>query len=1388
MENYKMKKILRILFIEDSEDDALLLLHHIKKGGYRVDYELIQTLVQLKAALLEKKWDIIISDYAMPHFNGLRALTYLTETGLDIPFIVVSGTIGEEVAVNMMKAGANDYLMKDNLMRLLPAIERELRDWESRAERRLLKQKQKQLEEERLSNMRYFESMDKINLTILGTNDLEQLMRDVLKTMMLVFDCDRSWLFYPCDPEATSFIVPMEITKPEYPGAGILNEEVPMPKDMAQNLREALESSDPVTYMVGSEKPVNKVSAEQFGVKSMIMVPLYPKTGKPWMLGMHQCSHKRIWTTEEKRLLQETGRRLSDALTGMLIHRDLRKREAENRAIVDAVPDLLFRVNRDGIITDFRKPEHMDLYVESDQFLGRSIGDVLPVNVSDATYPAIEKALKTDEVVTFEYDLKLKEQSQNYEGRMIAFSKDEVMVFVRNITERKQAERQLIESEQKFRSLAESSPDNIIRYDKECRAVYINRNMNLTVGSEVVSLIGLTPMDSNNFPGTSDYQAKLQQAIQSGQSDEIDIVVPDLKGEMRVHQIRIVPEHNKDLDIIGVLAIGRDITDRRLAEKEIARMNRSLRMLSEVNQALIHITDEKTLLNEVCRIAVEDGGYRMAWVGFAEHDEEKTIVPVARAGFDSGYIDALNLTWADVDSGRGPCGTAIRTGQPFVARNVWEEPNFSIWFESATKQGYQSFFALPLISGGQTFGLIAIYSAEIEAFDIKEVELLKEMGDDLAFGLIALQIRANREKAEKALRESEERYRLIAENTADTVAVLDLNLNMVYISPSVLKMRGFTVDETMSQTLEMIFTPSSLQKISKLFAEHMALEEDRNADPFRTETIELEEYCKDGSIIWVEIVVSFLRDANLVPTGILTATRNITERKLSEDKLRILSRAVEQSPASIIITNTDGTIEYVNPKFMSVTGYSIDEVLGQNPRVLKSSEQGPQYYEQFWKTITSGKEWYGEFHNKKKNGELFWELASISPIFDTEGAITHFLAVKEDITARKQTEIELIKAKVKAEESDRLKSAFLATMSHELRTPLNHIMGFSDLMQSGIDLENTVEYAGIINKSGHHLLNMIEDIFELAITESSGIKLRNETFKILDLFLINRSALTEIRDASGKKDQIELVFSPDNELIKKQIIADKNKIAQVLTNLFSNAVKFTQSGTIEFGFHQNTPGSITFFVRDTGIGIPKNQHALIFDFFRQGDDSHTRIYEGIGIGLAISKKIIDVMDGSLNFESEPGKGTTFYITLPVKIDTSSVQNAELILQPNFPVFAGSVILIVEDDAVSMNLIKTFVINTGATVVEANNGKEAIDKMIANPDLILMDLFMPVMDGYESTRIIKSKYPDIPVIAVTAYALSKDKSKAFAAGCDSIISKPVNKEILFGELTKYLKGK
>ncbi|MFA7003958.1 MAG: PAS domain S-box protein, partial [Verrucomicrobiia bacterium] len=259
-------------------------------------------------------------------------------------------------------------------------------------------------------------------------------------------------------------------------------------------------------------------------------------------------------------------------------------------------------------------------------------------------------------------------------------------------------------------------------------------------------------------PGHEDEVPQILVRLKEGQHVEHYETVRRRKDGRDIHvSLTVSPIKDGTGHIVGASTIARDITERKRAEEELRRVNRALRMLSDSNQTLIRTTDEATLLNEICRIVVEVGGYRMAWVGFSEHDEAKTVRPVAQAGFESGYLESVNLTWADGERGRGPGGIAIRSGQPCVVRSIPDDPAFAPWREDAIRRGYQSMIALPLTSEGQTFGSLGIYAAEVEAFDAKEVEVLKELAGDLAFGIVALRTRAERELAEETLEKERKR-------------------------------------------------------------------------------------------------------------------------------------------------------------------------------------------------------------------------------------------------------------------------------------------------------------------------------------------------------------------------------------------------------------------------------------------------------------------------------------------------------------------------------------------------------------------------------------------------------------------------------------------------------
>jgi PAS domain S-box-containing protein len=538
-----------------------------------------------------------------------------------------------------------------------------------------------------------------------------------------------------------------------------------------------------------------------------------------------------------------------------------------------------------------------------------------------------------------------------------------------------------------------------------------------------------------------------------------------------------------------------------------------------------------------------------------------------------------------------------------------------------------------------------------------------------------------------------------------------------------------------------------------------------------------------GKETWWTTVLNPVRDQTGHIYRIIGTSTNISERKLVEEKLNKLSVAVQQSPTVVIITNLLGNIEYINPTFTRHTGYTAEEVIGKNPRILQSGLMPKELYKELWQTILSGGVWHGELHNRKKNGELYWEAAVISAIVNDKGVITNFVAVKEDITEKKKLWIDLVISKEKAEESDRLKTAFLANISHEIRTPMNGILGFSELLKDPhLSGEEQAEYIDLIHQSGQRMLALINDLVDISRIEAGESMMKIEA-TLVNRLLEDLYAFFKL-EAENKGLSLSCIKGlPDDESI---IETDSSKLTQVLTNLIHNALKFTLEGSVDFGYSRKG-NVLEFYVCDSGIGFPPEMKETIFERFRQADHTLTRNHEGSGLGLSISKAFVEMLDGTIQAQSVPGRGSNFMFTLPYNPPGSQqkqAQSPDRVENQGLP--TGLTILIAEDDEVSTVLLQKSLSGENITIHHAGNGRQAVELFELHPEIniVLMDINMPVMNGFDATRAIKKLRPGLPVIAQTAFASKEDRDTARMAGCDGFITKPINKKQLF-ELIKEL---
>ncbi|MCF8332289.1 MAG: PAS domain S-box protein [Bacteroidales bacterium] len=625
------------------------------------------------------------------------------------------------------------------------------------------------------------------------------------------------------------------------------------------------------------------------------------------------------------------------------------------------------------------------------------------------------------------------------------------------------------------------------------------------------------------------------------------------------------------------------------------------------------------------------------------------------------------------------------------------------------------------------------------------------------------------------LYETVEEYRELINGMNETVWMIHTDGHVMDVNNTAVEMLGYSREELIEK---------GLHGIDKYLSGDIIKDKIREMQEGQTQLFNTWHISEEGREIPVEISSSFIRYHG--EKVVLCVARDLTERIKAEDNIRLLSRSVEQSPASIIITDSDGKIEYVNPVFSKITGYTAEELKGHTPRFFKSGKQTKAFYEDLWNTILSGKEWYGEMINKKKNGEFYWEDLSISPIFNKNNKITHFVSVREDITEKKKMIEDLQLAKQKAEESDRLKSAFLANVSHEIRTPMNGILGFTDILREpGVTKEEYDKYIEIIFKSGQRLMNTVNDIVEISKIEAGIVNVDYVEFNVNNVI---RDIVNNCRPDAERKG---LSMKTDKLLpeAKTFIKTDREKVESIINNLVNNAVKYTTTGEINVGcFIEDA--QIEFYVRDTGEGVPEDRKHAIFNRFEQADISDSHAFEGSGLGLSISKSYVDMLGGDIWVESEESNGSVFCFRIPLH---QTEKSTETIAEKKHTKIEDAKTtdkrrklktIIAEDDETSYFYLATLLKDINSEIVHCKTGSETVDFCRNNPDvdLILMDIKMPDLDGYQATRKIREFDKDVYIIAQTAYTGLSERDKAIQAGCDEYISKPIKKS----ELLKLIK--
>lgn len=1080
-----------------------------------------------------------------------------------------------------------------------------------------------------------------------------------------------------------------------------------------------------------------------------------------------------------------------------------------------------------------------------DEFLKMRFHDLVPKELSEQVNTNIQKILRGESLITEVYNIRKdgsKRFVQLHETRVIfPNGKYGIMVISTDISRAKQAEEALKESMEMYRVLVEHSNDGIV-FIKDGMVTYGN--------PKIIEVLKTYPEEFLNQPITKFIHPNQKELILKRHNDRLtgnpelslyETTLITSQGEEIYVELNanIVELGGEKIDIVFI----RDITTRKLAEKSLRESEESYKGLFNNSSEGILIIDSSGVILDANKSGLILFGYgkdellgktihemtdstqtsldeitrsvRLAYQGHTQRVEfwgikkNKNIVPIDMV-FNRGDYFGLSVVFAmchDITDRKNAeailreseekyrtLTEQIPVGLYRILSNgqiVYCNPAFAEIFgfsssQAAIGSNIKSFlnnFDKWLVDCSAAKQPIEVEMLRADSSTIWVQNILQpnvtENPDATYFDGMLTDV-TDRKIAIDELTESESKFRAMLLAIPDHLFRLNREGILIDFAPTDITFYPKITNFYLGKNISEIFPPSIFEKYSE-------------ALDYATVTGKLQRF----EYSYKHENNTFYYEVRIVPAGdkvFLVLLRDITQQKKFEEEIRILAQTIMNANDSISITDLNGNFIYVNPAFSKIYGYTQTEIVGKNINIILPIGFDSELSKEIHAATQKGG-WKGELLNVRKDGTIFPIFLSTSPVYNEFNEPIASVGIANDITERKLIEQELIRAKEQAEESDRLKTAFLSNMSHEIRSPMNAVLGFIQLLKAEESITETgKQYIELIENSGNQLLALIEDIIDISKIQSNQIRINKTSFDLnellQELYAIYANQLTR------KADQKTLLFKP--EMPKESpftIFSDPVRVRQILNNLLSNAIKFTPTGHIRFGYNllidEDMP-YIQCYVQDTGIGISPEKQALIFERFRQADDTYTRIYGGSGLGLAISKGLVDLLGGHIWVESTEGQGSTFYFTIPFQEGNESGKRSKKEEQKilSSELLKGKKILVVEDISEIRLYFERLLEPTGAKTLFAHNAREArvLFKRHKDISIVLLDIRLPDADGYTIAAEFKRLRPDLPIIAQTAYALQSEFNKSIESGCDDYVTKPIDSTLLIQKILSLIEKK